>query len=380
VRVRLATYRTTWQSKLKQVGIECVLQDELDHIDHVLEETAPPSGVVDQLSRVAAPLDEETAPDVTESPQHIGEVWQADARPLQAWLEVGGKPARPWTTLVANVSEDLILATDMSENPPPHEGVWKTILKAILRPAAGDPHRPGVVQVATDEHRQAIGRQLEAAGIECVVSERLKLIDQMVEELTEHVAGPRRLKATLDSPGVTPAMLGGFFDAAATFYRQAPWRRVPGDAPIKVECEKLQSGTWYAVVMGQSGMTLGLAMYEDLNLLLEILSGNAEDEENTRRTSGLSTTFGEAFEVAPRDFDAAQEHGWPVAGPEAYPSPIRVNPGFAFRPPLAWELELLEGCLRAVPGFVDVEGAEWSGTVPTASGQLSLRLSWVEGK
>ena len=173
-------------------------------------------------------------------------------------------------------------------------------------------------------------------------------------------------------------MIGGFFDAAATFYRQAPWRKVPGDAPIKAECETFQNGTWYAVVMGQSGITLGLAMYENLDLLMEIVSGNDDDEQNTRRTSGLSMTFGEAFDVAARDFDAAQKHKWPVAGPEAYPCAIRVNPGFAFRPPLAWELQLLEGCLRAIPGFLDSEGPEWSGTLPTASGELPMRLSWIE--
>ncbi len=378
VLVRLKTFHTTWQSKLKQIGIDCTVQDELDHIEHVVSETSPQGDFAERLSRFMAPLSDEEARDVAELPQQVGEVWQADARPIQAWLEVGGEPTRPWTTLVANVSESLILATDLSETPPEREGLWKSVQKAMLQPAAGAPHRPGVVQVASDEHRQAIGSQLEAAGIECVVRDRLELIDRMVEELTEHVAGPRRLKATIDSPGVTPAMVGGLFDAAATFYRQAPWRKVPGDAPIQVQCEKFRSGTWYAVVMGQSGMTLGLAMYEDLDLLTEILLDNADDEENIRRTSGLSMTFGEAFDVAPRDFDAAQKHKWPVAGPEAYPCAIRVNPGFAFRPPLAWELELLEGSLRAIPGLLDAERAEWSGTVPTASGELPLRLSWVE--
>ena len=106
------------------------------------------------------------------------------------------------------------------------------------------------------------------------------------------------------------------------------------------------------------------------------VSGHRE-EENTRRTSGLSVTFGEAFEVAPRDFDAAQEHKWPVAGPAAYPWAIRINPGLAVRPPLAWELALLEGCLRAMPGFLDTDGPAWSGAVPTGSGKLAMRLSWV---
>jgi hypothetical protein len=30
-----------------------------------------------------------------------------------------------------------------------------------------------------------------------------------------------------------------------------------------------------------------------------------------------------------------------VAGPEAYPLVVRINPGLAMRPPLVWELELL---------------------------------------
>ena len=78
---------------------------------------------------------------------------------------------------------------------------------------------------------------------------------------------------------------------------------------------------------------------------------------------------------------AAQRHGWPVARPDTYPSASHKERGLALRPPLAWELELLEGCLRAVPEFVirrrqdDPAGEEM--TVPVASGQLKLVLSWV---
>ena len=53
----------------------------------------------------------------------------------------------------------------------------------------------------------------------------------------------------------------------------------------------------------------------------------------------------------------------------------------AFRPPLAWELELMEGCLRAIPEFVkrhqQDDPAVEEITVPTASGELHLTLSWV---
>ena len=78
---------------------------------------------------------------------------------------------------------------------------------------------------------------------------------------------------------------------------------------------------------------------------------------------------------------AAQRHGWPVARPDAYPEVFHKERGLALRPPLAWELELLEGCLRAVPEFVNRHRqggpAREEMTVPVASGPLKLTLAWV---
>jgi hypothetical protein len=126
--------------------------------------------------------------------------------------------------------------------------------------------------------------------------------------------------------------------------------------------------------MGQSGMTLGLAMYEDLELLQSILR---QEGDTDRRQAGISVMFGEAFEISVRDLDTAERHGWPVAGPEAYPLILRVNPGMAVRPPLAWELELTEACLRAIPDFLQhPSGGEFCVTVPTSTGELELALNW----
>ena len=66
-----------------------------------------------------------------------------------------------------------------------------------------------------------------------------------------------------------------------------------------------------------------------------------------------------------------------MAGPEAYPLVIRINPGHAVRPPLARERELLEGCLLAVPEFLAEKNAVLVKTAATASAKLPVRLSWV---
>jgi hypothetical protein len=170
--------------------------------------------------------------------------------------------------------------------------------------------------------------------------------------LSDHLGGRQQRKALIHSPGVTLAQVGNFFEAAAFFYRARPWRQIAGDSIIRVACNRFNSGPWYAVVMGQSGIERGFALYEDADFLNKLLSGKISEEESARRTSAISVTYGEAFDIAPPDVDAAEEQGWPVAGPEAYPCALRVNPGMAFRAPLKWELELLEGCLRAIPDFL----------------------------
>jgi hypothetical protein len=181
-------------------------------------------------------------------------------------------------------------------------------------------------------------------------------------------------------PGVTPAQVGGFYEAAASFFRQAPWKQVGYEAAIQVECAKFESGPWYAVLMGQSGLTTGLALYEDLAALRRLWAGGA-DEDSARQTVGTSVTFGEVWDIPVADLEAAKKHGWPVARLDAYPEVFYKERGLSLRPPLAWELELVEGCLRAVPEFVqrrrqdDLAGEEF--TVPVASGPLKLVLSWV---
>jgi hypothetical protein len=82
------------------------------------------------------------------------------------------------------------------------------------------------------------------------------------------------------------------------------------------------------------------------------------------------------------DLEAAKRHGWPVARADAYPEVFHKERGLSLRPPLAWELELMEGCLRAGLEFVarhpqGAPPAREEMTVPVASGPLKLVLSWV---
>jgi len=98
-------------------------------------------------------------------------------------------------------------------------------------------------------------------------------------------------------------------------------------------------------VMGQAGVQQGLAIYEDRDALAAALRG---DERAAARGTSLAVMYGEAFEISARDHDVIERAGFDIAGPEAWPLVIRMEPGFATRPPLVWETELITACLRDV--------------------------------
>jgi hypothetical protein len=148
-----------------------------------------------------------------------------------------------------------------------------------------------------------------------------------------------------------------------------------------VACDRFESGPWFAVVVGQMGMTRGLGLYESLHELRQMRDGDGSDEENARKTVALSVTFGDQTELPVADLDAAGRLGWEIASPEAYPTAIRKERGMMIRPPLAWELRLLEACLYALPAFIggkdrdDVAAVDFD--VPTQAGSLRLSISWT---
>jgi tetratricopeptide (TPR) repeat protein len=371
------TWFRSWRLKLEGIGIEYRLGESLEQIDHWFQTAMPQLEKAQRVANESSPADAEWSK-LASLPQRVGEIWQADVERLPVWLQVAGEPTRPWVSLVAEVHSEAILATEIATDEPADDWLLKGAWQALCSPAVGEAHRPGVIHVASDRQREILAAHLERLGVQCVTSSDLRCVRRLIGELAAHLGGPQQRTALIHSPGVTPAQLGGFFEAAALFFRARPWREIPGDSVIRVACERFDSGPWYAVVMGQSGIEQGLALYEDAQLLRTLLRGELSDEDSRRRTSAISVTYGEAFDISPEDLDAAEEHGWSVAGPEAYPCVWRVNPGMALRTPLKWELELLEGCLRAIPDFLRQQVRKAEIPVTISSDPSTIQLERLE--
>jgi tetratricopeptide (TPR) repeat protein len=314
-----------------------------------------------------------------ELPQE-SDVWQADFRQLPTLIRVRRETRRPWIVVVTSRTSELILAHHIATEEPTADQLWDKLADAMQRPLAGEAHRPTELQVTAREPWAALRPHLEEVGIPVTTAEELDQLDAVLEGL-RHQMGANEPPGLLDMPGIGPEQVGRFYEAAAEFFRQAPWRDVGYESAVRVECAKFRGGPWYGVLMGQSGLTFGLALYEDLKLLRRLWEGDLTDEQNARLTVATTVTFGDEVEIALGDVEAARRYGWKVARPDAYPSVFRKERGMSTRPPLAWELELMEGCLRAIPDFVrrrpQDDTTREPVTVPVASGPLDLVLSWV---
>jgi hypothetical protein len=262
------------------------------------------------------------------------DVWQADFRQMPSWIRVAGKPLRPWVVLVTSRSNDLVLAHEMPEETPPAALLWDVLVQAMQHPAAGQPHRPTELQVRAGERWEALRQHLDEIGVGLAVVKELDQMEAVFRGMCERVCGIPQ-PGLLDVPGVTPAQVASFYEAAAFFFQNAPWKKVGYEAAIQVGCDKLQSGPWYAVLMGQSGLTTGLALYKDLQALRRLWAGARADDDNARQSVVTTVTFGEEWDIPVADLEAAKEHGWPVARGDAYPEVFHKERGLSLRPPLA---------------------------------------------
>lgn len=305
------------------------------------------------------------------------DVWQSVARQFANWMTVADEQVRPWVSLVVSTTTELVLAHGFSEEEPGSGHLWDTLVQAMQYPAKGAPHRPTEVQVRRSERWESLPSHLEEIGIRLVFTETLDQLDAVFADLSQHMTG-KPYPGLLDAPGVHVEQAASFFEAAAYYYQQAPWKKVSDDLAIRVECDRFKSGPWYAVPMGQSGIMMGLAVYDDLNELRTVWQDDDPRQKAAHRSVATTVTFGEETEMPVADFDASKRYGWSVAGPEAYPHVFHKDIGLSLRPPLAWELELMEGCLRAVPEFVNRHRQDSSAKEKITVGKLSLILSWVD--
>ncbi|MCZ7543282.1 MAG: hypothetical protein M5R40_06960 [Anaerolineae bacterium] len=307
------------------------------------------------------------------------ETWEASWRLGRTWVQAApAPPRRPYLLFIVS-DRDQVVGLDVLDAPPSTDQVWEALLTTMRRPVrgAGRKRRPGAVILDQEALVDALAPRLDAIGVTCRHREDLPhlaaAVRAMEHHLARHTPAPPSL---LGIPGVSAALLGNLFTQAAAFYRLAPWKRLPYEAPIKVRFPA-DAAARYVVVMGAAGETFGLAAYDRLHELHQVLLGAAPGTLD-RHMTWFTLTYDSAPYLAFDDLDAIARYDWPVADERAYPAFARVITVPALRPPTRKDLYWLEGALPLLCDFfahhleVDAQGKvrpfEYTLTVATLNG------------
>ncbi|MDE2505574.1 MAG: hypothetical protein KGM43_00035 [Planctomycetota bacterium] len=305
------------------------------------------------------------------------DIWEADLLQFDVPLEHEGELVNPWITLVANRSNGIILTQNFLPVHPDADYVWDQLVSAMQTPMNSEPERPNELHVRPLEHWDALQPHLAELGIKLVTTDRLATVDTIFDLMTESMQASER-PGMIDAPDLQPRQLSRYYEAAARFFEAAPWSRISDRNVIKV---KSNAGERYAIVMGHGGITLGLSLYYDRDLLRRVSSGQLSDEECAVETVALTVTYEEVDEVPKSDFVAIEDHGFEIVGKEAYPSAFFKENGYQMRLPTSSELRELEVCLRAIPTFVKerrlTDASAFRTAVPTDLGNVEVELTWI---
>lgn len=209
---------------------------------------------------------------------------------------------------------------------------------------------PNQIEVCDPELAEYLRQRLPGIGIEVRLVDRLAALEPALRSLfdymsTQAVEPPSLLAAR----GMTVERVRSFADAAADFFRAAPWRYLTDSDLIRVEAPKPPKGMGLLVVLGAGRSTFGLVAYPSLAAYCRFLRIGTQGESAESRLGGLTQVlFDELADLPASDAELWQQHELPVAGTRAYPLAIKYLSKGDLGRPSPKELEFLAGALRAL--------------------------------
>ena len=368
IQVSQKRFAKAWAARCKRLEIECSAEVH-DYIDDKLERLRESIRSVEQRLVVTGDLVEEMRQlPVFES------TWLVKSYRPPMWISDQATPQRPYLLMVSEQDSGYIMMHDMEESS---RGQWvsQAVAKAILGPLGDDiePHRPEQILVSSDIECPEFELLMDELDIEYrfldVQDQAFDVVDECVEDMLRQTSSPSMVCISEQS-GLSFPLLHELYEVSARFYRAGLWRSVPGDHAVQLSIGN--DRTWYAVVIGQLGMHLGLVLYESFEVLQELMQGEGDN-------SGVFLSFVEAHEYAPLDLWHQEREKWTVAAREAYPLIISVDESHSPRCPNFEEFVMLAVTLKTLPAFVTqpVTGESFEIKCNVLGTQNDVQLQWI---
>lgn len=280
------------------------------------------------------------------------EIWECAVRRARTWITPPNRaPYRPWIILTVSL-HGWVLGSEIVESEPGPLAVIDALAKAMCHPmrGSGGRRRPSTIHVDDADLAKRLAPELKRIGVHCRFRRALPEAEEALQALSRALGDEDPIPGLLEAPGVTSFLVKRLFEAAAFFYREAPWRWIDDGTPLEIRYP-VDSQTRYAVVMGHGGQVYGLAIYDSTDILHRTYAGTPPDQMMGRE-DWIVLLYGEAIETPFDDLDAIEAYDLPIAGENAYPFPFQI--GLTEHPvrPGKSDVLRLEAALLGIPRFV----------------------------
>ncbi len=281
------------------------------------------------------------------------EIWEVVVRPARTWVRSRKEdPYRPWYVLVIS-NEDKIIRHDMAKDKPSTQELSESIFRAMRRPmlGSGRKRRPAKILFDDQEIYDEISPIL--AEIEVESEKKIALIhaNSLLKELDRKFSKDDDIAPLMGISSVTVPLLGKIFEAAAAYYRLAPWGLVPAEEFAMEIRYPADAEPRYAIIIGYAGESFGLSINDSWDDLKAFIKHAHFNSPMPSKLSTMSFTFKGNFFLSFDDLDAIETYGWDIPDEKAYPSIMRYSTKNDFQPPTPKDIYWLEGALPAITEF-----------------------------
>ena len=279
--------------------------------------------------------------------------WEIELIRLPNWYQFRRRVFRTHLMIITNQSGETIYQQRLPDFPDAAR-LMEELVSAADTPQTGLPLRPGKILLPDSPQYADVQKLLDPAGVQLVfTADRplAKAAAQAVRDMTlaEELPGSSEDRKITDTDWIE------FCQAAAAFYRAAPWKKFTerqglelSGVPREKASGARSKATRYLKVLGTEGASLGLSLYSDIAALW---SADPQTEYNFYTYDQLGLTFTEALNLGWRDLERMEQLPCEVANPGAYPVLVYAD-GLQLRPGNAAELWFATVALKAIVAWL----------------------------
>ncbi len=228
------------------------------------------------------------------------------------------------------VPPGLVVGVEVVDPKAP-ASVTDVLARSMARPLVGRPRRPARIRVADAALADALRAVVPDADV--VVGPTPEL-DAVVADMVAAMPPGDERESYLEAGRVPADAVAKLFRAAEMLYRLAPWKTARDDRVVRVDIPALGVHGACLSVIGALGESLGFVLFPS-RAGYEAFLAAADRRFGDRLdlgTTTLSLTFAAGADIAPGRRREIAAHGWPVAGPRAYPVVEHRDPDGLPRP------------------------------------------------